>query len=106
MVPLVTTTVRVARLQQDGPYTNKTYITVCDKANGHISGVTGTSTNQGGIREVGDAKLLVEVDVALKTGDRIEDLTSSDVWDVLWVRRRFGLGLDYLEAGLQEVTNR
>lgn len=103
-VPLATTRVTVKRpASGDDPYETVTATTVAEHVRAHISAPRGGETLTGGQGEVVDAVLLCDI-VDLSHYDRIEDETSDETWQVMWVRRRRGLGLDHMSAGLRSTS--
>lgn len=107
-LPLATTTVTVSRSDQDGTkdaYDTVTYTDRAQRVRAVISGPGGTEVTAGGSSEQVSARLDCDP-CDLRHDDRVTDDTTGDVWEVSWVRRRVGLGLDHMVAGLAAVTDR
>lgn len=100
MIPLDTTLLKVeAPSWPSGRSEPPTYAEI-GRRRGHVSSPSGQQTNS---TEVVDAVVYCEP-LAFTHEARITDLTTSDVWNVVWVRQRVGLGLDHTEAGVRRGT--
>lgn len=103
-VPLATTTITVSsRTVADDPYdSTPTPATVATGVAAHISSPSGRETVRGGSQEVID-KVLAADPVALTHTHRVTDDVTGDVYEVVWVDQRVGLGLDHTVAGLRRA---
>lgn len=102
---LSTTTITVRRPDGDGdPYDVQVAETVtATGVPAHIGSPTGGDTRAGGEREVVDATLILDPSPALTLRDEVDDETTGETWQVVWVRQRHGLGIDHQRAGLRSV---
>lgn len=97
---LPTTTITVKRPAADvDPDESETLTTVFTGVRAHISSPSGSDRRSGGDQELVDAIALFDV-VDVHHEDVIFDDETGESWDVSWVRRRRGLGLDHMKAGL------
>lgn len=107
MIPLATTTITIKRPLSTSadPYEGVSAVgpTVAAGVRAHISSPSGTEAQVGGRAEVVDAVLLCDV-ADLAHSDHIVDDETSETWQVLWVRKRRGLGLDHMTAGLRATS--
>lgn len=107
MLPIATTTIAVVRPNpSDEPYeTPGAPSTVATGVRAVISISRGDETTAGGDQEVVYFRLDCDpiAGVTLDHGDRVEDLGTGEVYEVLWARMARGLGLDHYEAGLKQV---
>lgn len=104
MLPLVTTTVTIERPQTGiDPFEDQSWSVVGSSVPGTISGSSGAGRDAGGAQQTLQAKLFVDEGVDVRKADRITDGTSGEVWRVLWVRKRYELGLGHVVAGLEAV---
>lgn len=102
MIPLATTTVTVRRPAGDDPYeTPGESPVVAAGLAAHISAPSGSERFVGGQAERVDAVLLIDAGADVAHTDIIDDDLTGERWDVAWVRKRTGLGLDHLKAGLR-----
>lgn len=101
-VLLPTTTVTVADASTPEPFETTTYTARASGVAAHISGPSGSERagSDGGERI--DAVLLC--DTTVERGDRVTDAATADVYRVLWVQKRTGLGLNHTKAGLVRAT--
>lgn len=101
-VLLPTTTVTVADASTPEPFETTTYTARASAVAAHISGPSGSERagSDGGERI--DAVLLC--DTTVERGDRVTDAATADVYRVLWVQKRTGLGLNHTKAGLVRAT--
>lgn len=107
-IPLATTTISVLRSDQDGSKDSTDTLTFAAIAMGVravIGNPRGTETNTGGSSEAVTARLDCDP-TDLAHGDRVTDETLAQTWEVTWVRRRIGFGLDHIVAELLAVTDR
>lgn len=105
MLPLATTTVTFKRPAAEGdPYEDAAMTTVAANVPAYISSPSGRETQAGGQREAVDAVLGCEVVADVDHYCIAIDDNTADRWNVSWVRRRSGLGLDHLEAGLIAIS--
>lgn len=108
MIPLASTTVTVSRSDQDGTVDSYDTVTYTPRPQ-HVRAVIGRpgggETTTGGSSEQATATLDCDP-CDLRHDDRVTDDTTGDVWEVTWVRRRVGFGLDHMVAGLIAVTDR
>lgn len=97
-VLLPTTTVTVADASTPEPFETTTYTARASAVAAHISSPSGSERagSDGGERI--DAVLLC--DTTVERGDRVTDAATTDVYRVLWVQKRTGLGLNHTKAGL------
>lgn len=114
-IPLSTTTITVLRLpaiETPGPgeewldpYDAQPARTeVATGVRAHFSSPTGREIVQGGEQERVDFVLLCDtLTVGLNHLDEVEDETTGELYEVVWARRRIGLGLDHIEAGVRAV---
>lgn len=103
MLTLPTTTVTIGRPAPGDPYEPAATTVVETERPATISAPTGREMAVGGSQEVVDAVLLTTPDVSLTQYDTVTDNGTGEVWQVSWVRRRLGLGLDHTQAGLMAV---
>ena len=105
MLPLTTTTVTIKRRSQDvDPYEDQTVQTVGSGVPGVISGSSGSGSRIGGAQQVLSPSFYGNEDTDVLKGDILIDETNEEVWHVLWVRKRYELGLGHVVAGLEQVT--
>jgi len=104
-LPLTTTTLTIKRVPANiDPYADTTPTVVTLNVFGAISGSNGTGSDVGGAQQVLTARLFVESDVDVRIADVVIDETSNEEWRVLWVRKRYELGLGHTVAGLEYVA--
>lgn len=104
MIPLATTTVSISESGGGDPYETSTLTVVASGISAHISAPTGREGLQGGSQETIDAVLLCDPTTLLTHTCVITDESDSDTYSVAWVRRRRGLGLDHMIAGLRRTS--
>lgn len=102
VIPLSTTTVTVERpgVGTD-PYETVVLSEVASGVAGHISAPSGSDLHVGGDQENVSAVLLAECCVDVRHPDLVTDDSTGNQYEVVWVRRRIGLGLDHLKIGLR-----
>lgn len=101
MLPVTTTTGTILRPAGGDPYETAAAPTqIATGLAGHVSAPTGSEVDQGGQLEQVDAVLLTDPDADLRHTDLWRDDGTDLTYRVAWVRRRQGLGLDHLKAGL------
>jgi hypothetical protein len=101
VLPLATTTGTQLRPPSGDPYeTAATPTTVATGLPSHISTPTGNEVDAGGQLERIDAVLLADASVDLRHTDLWRDDGTGNEYRVAWVRKRQGLGLDHIKAGL------
>lgn len=102
-IPYATTTIRVWRPADDSaPYEEPAPPTlVAENIRAHISTSAGRDQPLGDV-EVVQFRLSADP-VDLDYHDQVEDERTGEVFDVVWVRRRVGLGMDHVQAGLRRV---
>jgi len=108
MIPIATTTIAVLRSDQDGTQDAIDGVTLSTLATGVravIGSDSGTETNAGGSSEQVSARLDCDP-TDLRHVDQVTDEATGETWHVTWVRRRRGMGLDHMEAGLLAITDR
>lgn len=109
-LPLSTTTVTVTRrVRASGQdltrATPAAPTTVCPAGTrAHIGQPSGRAPERAGQQETVDAVLHVDTTVELAQHDDVADAATGTAWRVIWARRRQGLGLDHVEAGIRRVT--
>lgn len=103
MIPLATTTVTVRRPAAGAdPYEAGTPALVATGIRAHIGSPSGADVRVGGDQQVITDRLNADLcDIA--HGDTITDDRNQVTYAVVWVRRRIGLGLDHLVAGLVQA---
>jgi hypothetical protein len=102
MIPLATTLVQIDRPAAGvDPYATQVLTVVGQNVPGHISAPSGSDRHVGGDQENVDAVLYVDCCTDIAYTDQVLDLQTGDRYDVTWVRRRIGVGLDHLKAGLR-----
>jgi len=103
-LPLATTTITVKRPAAGGdPYEAASVSTVVSGVRAHIGSPSGRERIVGGSKETLDAGLDCDVCDIAHT-DSVTDATTGEVFEVVWVQRRVGLGLDHMEGGLRRVS--
>ena len=102
-LPVATTTVTVLTHAQADPYEAESWLPVSSGTRAVIGAPSGREGRASGSAETVDAVLHADP-VELDHGQRVEDERTGDVWDVVWVQDRRGLGLDHVRAGLRRVV--
>lgn len=103
-VLLPTTTVRIVR--PDGvtdPYEPGTETAVADGVYAHISTPNGFDRAVGGDQELVTAVALLPGGLDVRHYDGLVDERTGEHYVVAWTRRRNGLGLDHVKAGLRST---
>lgn len=103
-IPLATTTITVLRVADDptrDPYDEppaaaEAYTGV----RAHIGSATGREQVAGGSQSITDLRLTCDP-IDLRHTDQVRDDTTSETFDVVWVKNRTGLGMDHTAALLQ-----
>jgi hypothetical protein len=102
-IPLATTTITVKRPAAAEPYEAGALDTVAAGVRAHISGPGGIQRQAGGSQE--DITLPFACDVAdVQHTDQVVDDTTDITYEVVWVERRQGLGLDRMTGQLRRIT--
>ena len=105
MIPLATTTITVKVLASgDDPYNDAAVSVLATGVRAHFGHPSGSERLVGGQEEKVDMVLSCDPVVGLSHYCRVTDDSTAETWDVLWVRKRTGLGLDHQRAGLQAVS--
>lgn len=100
-LPMSTTTITVKRPATEDPYETSTAAsTVATNIRAHISSPSGRDRITGGDLAVIDAHLDCDP-VDLENYDAVIDETTDIEYSVVWRQKRYGLGLDMVEAGLR-----
>jgi hypothetical protein len=103
-LPLTTTTVTISSPEGSGDPTDAPVVTVVSSAVPAVIGSpSGTEAVAGGQQETVDAVLHVNPEVDLTHLFLVEDESTGELWQVVWVRERTGLGLGHRIAGLRRV---
>jgi hypothetical protein len=108
VIPLATTTITVLRPPSADPYgagydgTPAAPTTVATGVRAVLGDPRGVERDVGGSQE--DLRWTLTADpVDLTHDDQVVDDTTGITYRVVWVARRFGLGLDHIEAELRRV---
>lgn len=100
-------TTRIDVLRPDGsgdPYEDAgTPSTVYADQPAHIGEPEGSDVVVGGDKELVTAVLLAPVGLDLQHVDLIDDRRTGERYRVVWCRRRHGLGMSHVKAGLAAV---
>lgn len=104
MITLATTTVTHQAASEPEPGEGRTFTDTATGVPATIGSPSGADRlAPGGGSEVIDAVLNCDpIDAGHR--DRILDENTGEVWEVVWVQNRRGLGLDHTRAGLKRVT--
>lgn len=104
MLPLTTTRVRIEAATLAGDGWEPASYSVQGTYPATVSGPTGQD-RQGtaGSQQQIDAVLHLNPGVRIDENDRVTDLGTSDTYEVTYVLRRTGLGLDHTRCGLKRV---
>lgn len=107
MLPLLTTRSVLVEIQAtlDGDPSDSRALpwhTVVSGLPCHISAPSGREVGTGSQRI--DAVLLGPRDTQIQRSSRVTDPDTGEVWMVLWVEQRTGLGLDHQKAGLRRIN--
>lgn len=98
MIPLATTTITVLAPTGDA-YERGTPSEVFTGVRAHIGEPGGSDLRTGTDQEQVDARLDADP-IALTKDHLVVDDTTGETYEVVWTRRRVGLGLDHTVAGL------
>lgn len=102
VIPLSTTTVTVSRpVQGVDSYETAVLTQVASGVAGHISAPSGADLHVGGDQENVSAVLLAECCADVRHPDLVTDDLTGETYEVVWVRKRIGLGLNHLKIGLR-----
>lgn len=104
-LPISTTTITVARLGTGDAMDAPDFETLTTGVPAVIGSPSGVETVASGSSEQVTARLDCDP-CDLRHGDRVTDAATGDVWEVTWIRRRVGLGLDHMVGELLAVTDR
>lgn len=103
MIPLSTTTITIRRPAAGvDPYEQTTAALVTQGIAAHIGSPGGADVRIGGDQQIITDHLDADV-CDLRHGDTVTDDGNGVTYQVVWVRRRIGLGLDHMAAGLVQV---
>ena len=101
-LPLTTTAVTISRATDNvDPYEDQLYTIVASGVRGVVSGSGGAGLDVGGAQQILTGKLFLDQGADLRKADLVTDETSDEVWRVLWVRKRYELGLGHVVAGIE-----
>jgi hypothetical protein len=101
---LWTTRIDVVRPDGSGdPYEPASSTTPYVDQPAHISGPSGSDAVVGGDKELVVAVLLAPAAIDLQHVDIVHDRGTGERYRVVWTRRRRGLGLSHVKAGLAAV---
>ena len=108
-IPLATTTITVKRTPTDpnldpyDPPPERT--TVASGVRAHISTARGSEDLGGSEREIVWFRLGCDpFNAGLTHLDIVEDDQTSEAYEVVWVKARFGLGLDHFEGRMKQIS--
>lgn len=104
-IPIATTTVTVARPSGGDALDRGAPSTVASGIRAVIGSIRGAETVTAGASEEVTATLTCDP-CDLHHDDFVTDDVLGDRWAVTYVRKRIGLGLDHMTAGLVAVTGR
>lgn len=103
-VLIPTTTVRIVRTDAvTDPYEPGTETAVASGVYAHISTPNGFDRAVGGDQELVTAVALLPPGLDVRYYDNLIDEATGERYFVAWTRRRNGLGLDHVKAGLRAV---
>jgi len=102
LITTATTTIAVLSITQAEPYEAAVPTTVSTGTRAVIGAPTGRESTVTGSAENIDAVLHCDP-VTLGHAQVVRDERTLDEWQVLWVQRRVGLGLDHTRAGLRRT---
>lgn len=109
MIPVATTTITVLRSDQDGtkdlrnPPTFSTTLAAGVRA--VIGSPGGDEDTTSGQREEVNFRLDCDPVASMRHDDRVVDEHTSETYEVIWVKQRYGLGLDHTVADLRQITD-
>lgn len=102
-VPIPTTVIAVYAMVEAEPGEGRTR-SLRASVPGHVSAPRGSEAQApGGGAETVDAVILCDPVDGMAHTDQCET-SEGDVYEVVWVRRRVGLGLDHMQAGCRRIT--
>jgi hypothetical protein len=108
-IPLATTTIKVLRPQpgtDDDPWVTSDDSddkVIASGIRAHIGSPNGDEITSGGSQVIKTFRLDCDI-TDLSETDRIIDEKTLITYDVTWVQKRYGVGLDHIEAGLLVVS--
>jgi hypothetical protein len=103
MIPVSTTTIAVYRAAENEPGEGRTFTRVATGVRANIGALTGTEiTRPGGGEMVAVGRLDCDPTDIAHT-DQILDENTSERFEVLWVKKKLGLGLDHIEGSVALV---
>jgi hypothetical protein len=105
MIPLATTTISVRRPDTSGTveaFEPETLALVASGVRANIGTVRGGDESVGRDLAIVEATLTCDP-VEMANHDVVVDERTSQVWEVLWVQGRTGLGLNHTAAGLRRT---
>lgn len=108
-IPLATTTITVKRTPTDpdrDPYDPPpAQTTVASGVRAHISTARGSEDLAGSSREIVWFRIGCDpFPTGLRHTDEVEDDQTGEVYEVVWVKQRQGLGLDHFEGRMKQVS--
>lgn len=108
-IPLSTTTITVSRSDQDGTKDRRstlTWSTLYAGVRAVIGSPSGVETVAAGSAETVGWRLDADPMPLMRHADRVTDDVTGDVYEVVWVRQRYGLGLAHTVAELRQTSDR
>lgn len=105
MIPFETTRVTISRPAGGDALDRGAPAEVASGIRAVIGSISGSEIAQAGSSEITTAKLTCDP-CDLRHGDTVTDEILGDTWEVTYARKRIGLGLDHMTAGLVAVTDR
>jgi len=103
-LPLTTCRINVLRSDPSiDPMVDSPYLTKATGIPAVLHTDTGFENRGGGTQAELTARLDIPSSVDLQRYDRVYDQSTGETWEVDWVRKRVGLGLDHKEAGLHAI---
>lgn len=104
MIPLAVTTIAIRRPPpDDDPLEQGPKRLMETGIRAVIGSPSGADLMAGGDRSVVAARLTADP-CDLRPSDEVQDETTGDRYQIVWVRTRQGYGLDHVAAGLSEVV--
>ena len=109
MIPTATTTVKILRRPADGtldPYDPQPAAAeVATGVRAHISTGRGSEDRAGSDRSVVQFRMSCDpLAVGLLHTDQVVDEQSGEVYEVRWAVARVGLGMDHIQAGMDQIS--
>lgn len=104
-IPFNTTTITVTRASGGDALDRGAPATVVSGVRAVVSGPSGSEIVTAGASEIESASLRCDP-CDLRHGDTVTDDSTGDVWRVTYARKRVGMGIDHMTAGLVAVTDR